>query len=125
MGRRVGQLYHHAEAAVAAMKDLVTKVSIHGDITSDEFAPGMLEFRNTPRENGKSPPILGHPLRFIVPAHRTAYATRWQSAMEGRDRQMALDAKIKLRDDDHARPLAPLSLGTHVRDPKSSASWSA
>jgi hypothetical protein len=107
----------HAEAAVAAMKDLVTKISSHGDITSDEFARGMLEFRNTPRENGKSPAemVFGHPLRSIIPAHRTAYAPHWRSAMEGRDRQTAIDAEVKFRYDEHARPLAPLSLGTHVR----------
>ncbi len=113
----------HAEAAVAAMKDLVTKISAHGDITSDEFARGMLEFRNTPRENGKSEAemVFGHPLRSIIPAHRTAYAAHWQSAMEGNDRQTALDAEVKFRYDEHAQPLAPLPLGAHVRvrDPTS------
>lgn len=113
----------HAEAAVAAMKDLVTKISPRGDLTSDEFASGMLEFRNTPRENGLSPAemVFGHPLRSIVPAHRTSYATRRQAVMEGRDRQAELDAAVKFKYDEHARPLAPLPLGTHVRvrDPPS------
>ncbi|KZS09694.1 uncharacterized protein K02A2.6-like [Daphnia magna] len=113
----------HVEASVAAMKDLVTKISTHGDITSDEFTRGMLEFRNNPRENDKSPAeiIFRHPLRSIIPAHRTAYATRWQSAMEGRHRQTAIDVEVKFRYDEHARPLAPLSLGSHgrVRDPTS------
>jgi hypothetical protein len=111
-----------AEAEVAAMKDLVTKISSHGDITSDEFARGMLKFRNTLRENGKSPAemVFGHSLWSIIPAHRTAYATHWRSAMEGRDRQTAIDAEVKFRYDEHARSLAPLSLGTHerVREPK-------
>ena len=35
--------------------------------------------------------------------------------MEGRDRQTAIDAEVKFRYDEHARPLAPLPLGTHVR----------
>ena len=113
----------HVEAAVAAMNDLVTKISAHGDITSDEFARRMLEFRNTPRENGKSPAemVFGHPLRSIIPAHRTAYAAHWQSSMEGRDRQTALDAEIKFRCDEQARLLSPLPLGAHVRvrDPTS------
>jgi hypothetical protein len=32
----------------------------------------MLEFRNTPRENGLSPAemVFGHSLRSIIPAHR-------------------------------------------------------
>jgi transposase InsO family protein len=107
----------HAEAAVAAMKDLVTKIPPRGDLTSDEFASCMLEFRNTPRENGLSPAemVFGHPLRSIVPAHRTSYATRWQAVMEGRDRQAELDAAVKFKYNEHARPLAPLPLGTHVR----------
>ena len=41
--------------------------------------------------------------------------------MEGRDRQAELDAPVKFKYDEHARPLAPLPLGTHVRvrDPPS------
>jgi hypothetical protein len=107
----------HAEAAVAATKDLVTKIPPRGDLTSDEFASCMLEFRNTPRENGLSQAemVFGHPLRSIVPAHRTSYATRWQAVMEGRDRQAELDAAVKFKYNEHARPLAPLPLGTHVR----------
>lgn len=60
--------------AGAAMKDLVTKISPYGDITSDEFARGMLEFWNIPRENGKSPAemVFGPALRSVIPAHRTA-----------------------------------------------------
>lgn len=74
----------HAEAAVAAMKELVTKISPNGDISSDEFYRGMLEFRNTPRENGVSPAemVFGHQLRSIIPAHRTSYAARWRAVME-------------------------------------------
>jgi hypothetical protein len=113
----------HAEAAVAAMKELVTKISPNGDISSDEFSRGMLEFRNTPRENGVSPAemVFGHPLRSIIPAHRSSYAARWRTVMEGRDRQAEIDAGVKFRYDEHARPLAPLPLGTHVRiwNPKS------
>lgn len=62
------------------MKDLVTKISRRGDITSDELARGMLEFRNTPRENGLSPAemVFGHPLRSIIlhTGHRTPPACK-------------------------------------------------
>ena len=112
----------HAEAAVAAMKDLMAKISPSG-VASEEFAQGMLEFRNTPRENGFSPAemVLGHSLRSIIPAHRTSYATRWQSVMEARERQATIDASVKFRYNENARPLAPLSIGAHVRirDPAS------
>jgi hypothetical protein len=113
----------HAEAAVAAMKDLVAKIAPTGDLTSEDFAQGMLEFRNTPRENGLSPVemVFGHQLRSIVPAHRSSQSNRWQRVMEATDRQAELDATIKFHYDEYARPLGPLSVGTTVRlrDPKS------
>lgn len=129
MGCRLGnyspnypQSNGHAEVAVAAMKDLVAQISPTGDLTSEEFTRGMLEFRNTPRENGLSPAkiVFGHPLRSIIPAHRTSYAGRWQAVMEGRDRQADLDDKVQLRYDERTHPLAPLSIGAHVcvRDAK-------
>lgn len=34
--------------------------------------------------------------------------------MECRDRKTYLDVEVKVRFDEHARPLVPLSLGTHV-----------
>jgi hypothetical protein len=83
----------------------------------------MLKFRNTPRENGvlQAEMVFGHQLRSIIPAHRTSYAARWKAVMEGRDRQAEINALAKFRYDEHARPLAPLPLGTHVRiwNPKS------
>jgi hypothetical protein len=88
----------HAEAAVAAIKDLMAKILPFG-VASDEFAQGMLEFHNTPRENGLSPAemVFGHSLRSIIPAHRTSYATCWQSVMEARERQATIDAAVKFR----------------------------
>ena len=44
--------------AKAAVKALVSKASVNGDITSDEFQKGLLEWRNTPKEHGKSPAEL-------------------------------------------------------------------
>lgn len=112
----------HAEAAVAAMKDVLAKILPSG-VTSDDFAKGILEFRNTPRENGSSPAemVFRHSLRSIIPAHRTSYATRWQTVMEAQERWAAIDASVKFRYDENARPLAPLFIGTDVRirDPKS------
>jgi hypothetical protein len=91
----------HAEAAVKAVKELVEKISLSGDLDTEKFKQGLLEFRNTPRKNGLSPAqmVFGHKLRSIVPAHRSAYATCWKSDMEARDRQAAAyaDAKNALR----------------------------
>jgi hypothetical protein len=59
----------------------------------------MLEFRNTPRENGVSPAemVFGHPLRSIIPAHRSSYAARWRTVMEGRDRQGRRRGQVPVR----------------------------
>jgi hypothetical protein len=117
----------HAEAAVKAVKELVEKISPSGDLDTEEFKQGLLEFRNTPRENGLSPAqmVFGHQLRSIVPAHRSAYATCWKSVMEARDRQAAANADAKTRYDLRSRGLEPLPIGTNVRvqDPKSKL-WS-
>jgi hypothetical protein len=104
------------------MKDLIAKISPSG-VTSDEFAQSKLEFRNQPKKNGLSPAkmVFSHSLPSIIPAHRTSYSTRWQSVMEARERQVNIDAAVKFRYDENARPLAPLSIGAHVRirDPAS------
>ena len=114
----------HAEAAVDAIKRLVLKIAPGGDLTSDAFMQGLLEFRNTPRENGMFPAemVFGSQLRSILPAHRTSFAPRWKDIMNARDRQQALDSGVKKRYDKRARPLSPLTIGSHVRiqDPHSS-----
>jgi hypothetical protein len=75
----------HAEAAVKAMKELVAKT---GDLSSEEFLAGLLEFRNTPHESGASPAqiLFGHQLRSIIPAHRSSYAPKWKDVMMARER---------------------------------------
>jgi hypothetical protein len=89
----------HADAAVKDGKELVEKVSPSGDLDLEEFQQGLLEFWNTPLENGLSPAqmVSGHQLRSIVPAHHSAYATCWTSVMDVRDRQVTSDAESKTR----------------------------
>jgi transposase InsO family protein len=113
----------HAEAEVNAMKRLVLKIAPAGDLTSDAFMQGLLEFRNTQRENGMYPAemVFGSQLLSILPAHRTSFATRWKDTMNARDRQHTLDDEVKKRYDERASPLSPLPIGSHVRiqDPHS------
>ncbi|KZR99867.1 Uncharacterized protein APZ42_004101 [Daphnia magna] len=113
----------YAEAAVDAIKRLVLKIAPAGDLTSDAFMQGLLKFRNTPSENGMSPAemVFGSQLRSILPAHRTSFAPRWKDIMTARDRQHALDDEVKKRYDERARPLSPMTIGSHVRiqDPHS------
>ena len=39
----------HAEASVKAMKALIMKTTTNGDIDSEAFLTGLLEWRNTPK----------------------------------------------------------------------------
>ena len=68
-----------AESAVKSMKALVAKTTTNGDITSETFLQGLLEFRNTPRDNTLSPAemIFGSPLRSCVPTHSMVFAKKW------------------------------------------------
>ena len=47
------------------MKTLMTKTTHDGDVDTEEFLVGLLEWRNTPRQDGLSPAeiLLGHPMR--------------------------------------------------------------
>ncbi|XP_046437914.1 uncharacterized protein K02A2.6-like [Daphnia pulex] len=87
----------HAEAAVDAMKRLVEKIAPARDLDSDEFLQGLLEFRNTPRENGMSP------------------AEMMAGNHGARDRQLELDGAVKWIYNERARSLSPLLIGSRVR----------
>ncbi|XP_063590912.1 uncharacterized protein K02A2.6-like [Penaeus indicus] len=107
----------HAEAAVKALKHLVLKVAPSG-ILNEAFDRGLLELRNTPRQDGRSPAqvLFGHPLRSRVPAHSSSFAPEWQAKTEGCDRRAAMRTQAaKALYDSHARPLQPLQIGSQVR----------
>ena len=108
----------HAEAAVKAMKSLVAKTTVNGDLDCDSFRQGLLEWRNTPRKDGKSPAeiLFGHPQRTLVPAHHSMFQTGWQQVREELDNQ-ARDTveKNRQRYDIHAKQLQKLNIGAEVR----------
>ena len=70
----------HAEAAVKAMKSLLAKTSGSGDIDSEEFCEGLMEWLNTPKAHGLSPAevLYGSPLRSLVPAKFKSYSETWK-----------------------------------------------
>ena len=102
-----------AESAVKTAKGLVATTSTNGNIDTDEFAQGLLELRNAPRANGRSPAemVYGAPLRALVPALQKS------------------SPKEEERDDDdvpeNARSLPPFAIGTRcwVQDP-ATKKWS-
>ena len=114
----------HAEAAVKAVKRLVQKTTVGGDLHTDDFEAELLELRNTPRADGRSPAqiLYGHPLRSAVPAHHRAFAECWQEAADACDVRAAklLDRSVD-RYDASARQHRPQRIGqrTLLQDPNS------
>ena len=83
----------HAEAAIKAMKYLVQKTTRNGELDSDEFQRGLLEWRNTPGKSGfsRAQQLFGRPLTSFVIAHRRSFAPTWQQTATALDRARRLD----------------------------------
>ena len=107
----------HAEAAVKLVKRLIQKSEAAANLDSDDFARGLLEIRNTPRSDGRSPAqvLYGRPLRSAVVAHHRAFAPEWQRAADDCDAraEAAADAS-RASYDRHAKAITPPALGSSV-----------
>ncbi|XP_043228769.1 uncharacterized protein K02A2.6-like [Amphibalanus amphitrite] len=107
----------HAEAAVKTVKKIIVAASASGRLDDDQLDRGLLELRNTPRADGRSPAqtLFGHPLRSGVPTHHRAYAPEWQRAADACDARAAdLRDDVQRRHDATARPLSGLRVGCRV-----------
>ena len=108
----------HAEANVKKVKLLLRKTAPDGDIASTAFQQALLELRNTPDASGRSPAqiVFGQPLRSIVPAHHSSFATAWSAACDRIDQRAAdhRDATIRTYNRS-SKPLGRLQLGATVR----------
>jgi len=113
----------HAEANVKILKALLMKMTTP-DINSEELIEGLIELRNTPRENGRSPCqiVFGHDLRSRIPTHHSAFKQQWKEQADEADaRRAKLSRKIQEHYDRSAAELKPFAIGTRVRiqDPNS------
>ena len=107
----------HAEASVKAVKHLIIKCTRNGNLDSDEFAFGLLELRNSPRSDGRSPAqvLFGHPIRSIVPIHKRSYAEQWQiNKDESKEKRETAKRKAAQRYNETAKPLPELRVGSEV-----------
>ena len=104
-----------AESAVKAMKALVAKSTVNGDITCDAFQRGLLEWRNTPKAHGKSPAelLFGCQLRSTVPSLERNLNPPWKAAIEKKIAE--LQAKSEEYYNIGAKDLKELSVGDEVR----------
>ncbi|XP_043209539.1 uncharacterized protein LOC122374691 [Amphibalanus amphitrite] len=112
----------HAEAAVKNVKRLIKKTTQHGDLDTDEFVHALLELRNTPRADGRSPAqvLFGHPLRSAVPAHHRAFAAQWQEAADtcdARTRQQRSQTEERYNMTARAHPALRVGQKVIVQDP--------
>jgi transposase InsO family protein len=107
----------HAESAVKATKAIIKKIRPRNQ-PCEEFARAMLELRNTPRADGRSPAqvVFGRTLRSFVPAHRRAYSQIWQEQSKAMDEKAAeTSKKARMHYNQTSRPLKPLQMGDLVR----------
>ena len=119
--RRISSPYHHesngrAEAGCKALKALVRHSG--GDIESDEFLRGLLEWRNVPKAHGRSPAeiVFGAQQRSWVPC----IPNKLDRPMNDDDKSWKtqrdeLRSKQRVQFDLHSRELKPLSHGQLVR----------
>jgi hypothetical protein len=107
----------HAEASVKSVKHLIVKCTSNGNLDTDQFALGLLELRNTPREDGLSPAqvLFGHPIRSIIPVHRRAYEEEWQKDKElCEQKRDQIRKKVEVRYNRSSKPLSEFRTGNHV-----------
>ena len=107
----------HAESSVKAVKHLIIKTTTNGNLDTDEFALGLLEIRNSPRSDGRSPAqvLFGHPIRSNVPAHKRAYEKEWQKDEDLCDeKKREIKEKVEMKYNTTAKSLPEFQIGSHV-----------
>ena len=107
----------HAKSAVKAVKYLILKTTKNGDLDTDAFQRGLLEWCNSPRESGHSPAqiLFGHPLQSFVFAHRSSFSTEWQQKSDSIGASHArANEKVENHYNISARPLQPLKIDDRV-----------
>ena len=107
----------HAEAAVKSVKKLVIAASQEGVFDEEQLDRGLLEIRNTPRADGRSPAqvLFGHPVRTPLPVHHRAFAPQWQRMANDCDaRADELHQDARQRHDRDTHPLSRLNIGRRV-----------
>ena len=109
----------HAEAAVKSMKRLLRRCWCDGHLDDERWTAAILQYRNTPGSDGESPAeiLFGHPVQDKLPAHRRAFAHRWQSLAEHADaasKHADHQVQAEARYNASAATLPDLRVGTQV-----------
>ena len=107
----------HAETSVKAMKSLIAKTTMNGDLDMDAFCQALLELRYTPDASGPSPAqkLYGQPLQSFVFAHSSSFAPEWHLQADIADsRAEFLSAAAEHSFNKSSRLLKKLQIGTSV-----------
>ena len=106
-----------AEAAVKFAAKLIRRCWRDGHLDNDSWVRGMLQHRNTPGPDGRSPAqiLFNSPTRDMLPAHRRSFAPEWQRAADDAERATA-ERQENTREayNQHARDLPALVIGSPV-----------
>ena len=106
-----------AEAAVKTIKQLLYKTAKDGDLDLDSFQRGLLELRNTPGLDGRSPAqiLYGRPISSFVMANHRAFLPSYQVEADKADlaRSVALE-KSRNHYDQSAHRLSNIPIGSTV-----------
>jgi len=106
-----------AESHVRTLKNMIAKLE-NPDIKSEEFQEAILELRNTPRADGRSPNqiVFGRNLRSTLPVHYSSFDEKWKlNAKAADEKHISIHEKAHQHYDRSSRDLRPLRVGTKVR----------
>ena len=106
----------HAEIMVKKVKHLLKKMS--NATMDEEFQEAMLELRNTPRADGRSPNqvLFGRTLRSTVPIHHSAFRQENQVEIQNaHEKRRRNEEKATALYNSTARDLKDFILGDEVR----------
>ena len=106
-----------AEITVKSIKRILSKLPTK-NINSEEFQWPLLEFRKTPRSEGKSPceHLYQRPTRSIIPTHNRHYESLWQVDTSQADMKIRdLKTKSSSYYNRSAKDLCPIPIGAAVR----------
>ena len=106
-----------SEVYVKKCKHMLAKLT-KPDTTSEEFHEAMLELRNTPNADGRSPNMIvyGRNLHSRLTVHHSAFDPIWTKIADAADKKKAeLSEKATDHYNSTARDHKPFRVGQHVR----------
>ena len=108
-----------AEAAVKTTKKLIRRCwdARTGRLDPELWAAGILQHRNTPGPDGRSPAeiLFGRPMQDLLPAHRRNFRPEWQkSAEEAESAAAQRQEQVELQYNVRATDLPALKVGNQV-----------